>query len=56
MPQTEAKIDKDRIQEEMEYLQTSLNMRAKDFEMIQNIEDKKQKELIKSIVGPLDVK
>lgn len=29
-------------------------MRAKDFEMIQNVEDEKQKELIKSIVGPLD--
>ena len=29
-------------------------MRAKDFETIQNIEDDKQKELIKAIVNPWD--
>ena len=43
-----------KIEFKKKYLQTSLNMRAKDFEMIQNVEDEKQKELIKSIVGPLD--
>ena len=39
--QTAEQIDKDRIKEEIEKLQTGLTMWSKDFETIQNIEDEK---------------
>ena len=42
--QTTEQIDKDRIKEEIEKLQTDLTMSSKDFETTQNIEDEKQNE------------
>ena len=53
MSQTAEKIDKDRIKEEIEYLQTGITMWSRNFETIQNIEDKRN-ELIKSITNPLE--
>ena len=41
MTQTAEQIDKDRIKEEIENLQTGLTMWSKDFETTQNIEDEK---------------
>ena len=52
--QTVDEIDEDRIKEEIEYLKTALQVRSRDFETIQNIEDKKQNELLKSITDPAD--
>ena len=37
MPQTAVKIEKNRIKEEIEYLQTGLTMQSRDLETIQNI-------------------
>ena len=52
--QTADEIDEDRIKEEIKYLKTALQVRSRDFEIIQNIEDKKQNELLRSITDPAD--
>ena len=54
LPQTNEKIDKERIQESKDYLQIQLQIMSRNFETIENIDEENKKELIKPIVDPSD--
>ena len=52
VPQTTDEISGGREEKDEEYLQTQLKIQKRDFETIQNIENKERKKLIQSLIDP----
>ena len=49
-------MDKDTIKESKEFVETRMQIRSRDFETIDNIDEGNKKELLKSVTDPLDGK
>ena len=47
-------MDKDTIKESKEFVETRMQIRSRDFETIDNIDEGNKKELLKSVTDPLD--
>ena len=52
--QIREEMDKDRINESKEFVETRMQIRSRDFETIDNIDEENKKELLKSVIDPLD--
>ena len=53
-PKTSKEIDRDRIEESKEYIETQMQIRSRNFETADNIDEENKEELLKSVIDPLD--